>query len=68
MPENLKYDLLLRGGRVICPASGVDGIRDVVDAVDARRRAHDTPAAQQKIIFRILSHFAFSLFGAGAFF
>src|SRR6266702_2614414 len=23
------FDLLLRGGRVICPASGVDGVRDV---------------------------------------
>src|SRR6201995_2197740 len=23
------FDLLLRGGRVICPASGIDGIRDV---------------------------------------
>ena len=23
------FDQLLRGGRVICPASGVDGIRDV---------------------------------------
>jgi dihydroorotase len=29
MPENPKYDLLLRGGRVICPASGIDGITDV---------------------------------------
>src|ERR1700675_3737852 len=29
MPENSKYDLLLRGGRVICPASGIDGIHDV---------------------------------------
>jgi dihydroorotase len=29
MPDNPKYDLLLRGGRVICPASGVDGIQDV---------------------------------------
>src|SRR5271155_211053 len=29
MPENPKYDLLLRGGRVICPASGIDGIRDI---------------------------------------
>ena len=29
MPENPKYDLLLRGGRVICPGSGIDGIRDV---------------------------------------
>ena len=29
MAENPKYDLLLRGGRVICPASGIYGIRDV---------------------------------------
>src|SRR5271170_7882491 len=29
MADNPKYDLLLRGGRVICPASGIDGIRDV---------------------------------------
>src|ERR1700691_6152174 len=29
MAENPKYDLLLRGGRVICPASGLDGGRDV---------------------------------------
>src|SRR5579862_6292798 len=29
MAENAKYDLLLRGGRVICPASGIDGICDV---------------------------------------
>src|SRR6202035_2344366 len=29
MAENSKYDLLLRGGRVICPASHIDGIRDV---------------------------------------
>src|SRR5580658_4243738 len=29
MAENPKYDLLLRGGRVICAASGIDGIRDV---------------------------------------
>src|ERR1700691_208404 len=29
MAENPKYDLLLRGGRVICPASDIDGIRDV---------------------------------------
>src|SRR5690242_5177895 len=27
--DNRRYDLVLRGGRVICPASGVDGIRDV---------------------------------------
>jgi len=29
MAEASKYDLLLRGGRVICPASGLDAIRDV---------------------------------------
>src|SRR5208282_4202564 len=29
MTESPKYDLLLRGGRVICPASNIDGIRDV---------------------------------------
>src|ERR1700733_690475 len=29
MSENPKYDLLLHGGRVICPVSGIDGIRDV---------------------------------------
>jgi len=29
MAENPKYDLLLRGGRVICPASGIDGVRDL---------------------------------------
>ena len=27
--DNRRYDLLLRGGRVICPASRIDGIRDV---------------------------------------
>jgi dihydroorotase len=29
MAEMPTYDLLLRGGRVICPASGIDGIADV---------------------------------------
>ena len=29
MADSPKYDLLLRGGRVICPASGIDGIRDI---------------------------------------
>ena len=29
MAENPKYDLLLRGGHVICPMSGIDGVRDV---------------------------------------
>src|SRR5947209_1325890 len=29
MSVTASFDLLLRGGRMICPASGVDGIRDV---------------------------------------
>src|SRR5215469_4964794 len=29
MAENPKYDLLLRAGRVICPASDIDGVRDL---------------------------------------
>src|SRR5580700_7551280 len=29
MAETPKYDLLLRDGRVICPASQIDGFRDV---------------------------------------
>src|SRR5437660_7195888 len=29
MSVTASFDLVLRGGRVICPASGVDGIRDI---------------------------------------
>ncbi|MFC7054351.1 amidohydrolase/deacetylase family metallohydrolase [Hansschlegelia quercus] len=29
MAETSGYDLLLKGGRVMCPASGIDGVRDV---------------------------------------
>ena len=29
MAEASGYDLLLKGGRVMCPASGIDGVRDV---------------------------------------
>ncbi|MGQ4273753.1 amidohydrolase/deacetylase family metallohydrolase [Terrihabitans sp. B22-R8] len=29
MADVSRYDTLLRGGRVICPASGIDGIKDV---------------------------------------
>ncbi|MHC2603909.1 putative amidohydrolase [Bradyrhizobium liaoningense] len=29
MSVTASFDLLLRGGRVICPASGVDGLKDV---------------------------------------
>jgi len=37
MPDAAKYDVLLKGGRVICPASGIDGHYDV--AVRAGRIA-----------------------------
>jgi dihydroorotase len=29
MSISASFDLLLRGGRVICPASGIDGVRDI---------------------------------------
>src|ERR671911_831042 len=29
MPEDTTFDLLLRGGQVICPASGLNGVMDV---------------------------------------
>ena len=29
MSVSASFDLLLRGGHVICPASGIDGVRDV---------------------------------------
>ena len=29
MDESLRFDVLLRGGRVICPASGINGMMDV---------------------------------------
>ena len=29
MDDSLRFDMLLRGGRVICPASGIDGVMDV---------------------------------------
>lgn len=29
MSENSHFDMILRGGRVVCPASGIDGIKDV---------------------------------------
>lgn len=37
MAENPKYDVLLRGGHVICPISSIDGVRDV--AISAGRIA-----------------------------
>jgi dihydroorotase len=29
MSDDAGFDLILRGGRVICPVSGLDGVRDV---------------------------------------
>ena len=47
-----RYDILLRGGRVICPASGIDGIMDV--AVSAGRiaavRPDILPSAAREVV------------------
>jgi len=42
MADSCKYDLLLRGGRVICPASGIDGVRDVAIAAGRVAAIEDT--------------------------
>ena len=42
MDDSLRYDTLLRGGRVICPASGTDGVMDV--AIQAGRIAAVQPS------------------------
>ena len=57
-----RQDVLLDGGDLAV----ADG--DVHDAVDAGCRTDDASAAKQQIIFRILRHFAFSLFDVGAVF
>ena len=52
MQSSTYYDLVLKGGRVICPASGIDGIRDV--AVTAGRiaavQADILPSAAREVI------------------
>jgi dihydroorotase len=46
------FDLLLRGGRVICPASGVDGRRDVAirDGKIASVQADIPPASASQVV------------------
>jgi dihydroorotase len=52
MADSPKYDVLLRGGRVICPASGIDGAYDVA-VRDARIAAVERtilPSSASEII------------------
>ena len=37
MSVNTSFDLLLRGGRVIDPAAGIDGLKDVAIRSEERR-------------------------------
>src|SRR5580698_2329242 len=52
MAEKTTYDLLLRGGRVICPGSGIDGIRDVAirDGKIAAVEATILPSSAREVI------------------
>src|SRR5713226_5831682 len=52
MAETQRYDVLLRGGRVICPASGVDGTRDVAirDGRIAAVEEHILPTSAAEVI------------------
>jgi dihydroorotase len=52
MPDAAKYDLLLKGGRVICPASGIDGHYDV--AIDDGRIAAVERTIQPSSAFEII--------------
>lgn len=50
--DGSRYDLLLRNGRVICPASGIDGVRDVAirDGRIARVAEAIIPSAATEVI------------------
>jgi dihydroorotase len=52
MAENSTYDLLLRGGHVICPASGLNGVMDVAirDGKIAAVRPDILPASAKEVI------------------
>ncbi len=52
MPDAPAFDLLLRGGRVICPASGVDGTMDVAvhDGKIAAVEADILPASAKQVV------------------
>ncbi len=52
MSISASFDLLLRGGRVICPASGIDGIRDVAirNGKIAAVQADVLPASAKEVV------------------
>jgi dihydroorotase len=52
MADNSNYDLLLRGGRVICPASGLNGVMDVAirGGKIAAVQADILPASAKEVI------------------
>jgi dihydroorotase len=52
MPEEKTYDLLLRGGHVMCPASGIDGVMDVAvrDGRIAAVQANILPSAAKQVV------------------
>jgi dihydroorotase len=52
MSEQQTYDLLLRGGHVICPASGIDGVMDVAvrDGRIAAIQASILPSAAKEVV------------------
>src|SRR6201984_3473368 len=52
MSISATFDLLLRGGRVICPASGIDGVRDVAirNGKIAAVQADILPASAKDVI------------------
>ena len=54
MPDHKSYDLLLRGGHVICPATGVNGVMDVAvrnGKIAAVRK--DIPSARAKKVANV---------------
>jgi len=52
MSDEKTYDLLLRGGHVICPASGIDGVMDVAvrDGRIAAVQANILPSAAKQVV------------------
>jgi dihydroorotase len=52
MSISASFDLLLRGGRVICPASGIDGVRDVAicSGKIAAVQADVLPASAKEVV------------------
>ena len=52
MSISASFDLLLRGGRVICPASGIDGVRDVAirSGKIAAVQADILPASAKEVV------------------